>query len=177
MSKAAAFGLGALRFAGVLVVGIFLLAAVQFILLLSGGLARGLAGPIFSLGLLLVTVLALRLAIVGNVTKLDRAAATAAAGATAIGITFVGVVAGTVLFGALVLSWLFLIAGGGDSVAAVFGPVAIAAGAVFAAAMFGARGLVYSGYRMWLPRAASRWLGIASFILLFLAVLAIIRVV
>ena len=177
MWKAAAFGLGALRFAGVLVVGIFLLSAIQFVLLLSGGFAHELSRPIFSLGLLLVIILALRLAIRGNVTKLDRVAATAAAGSTAVGLTFVGIVAGTVLLGALVLSWLFLIAGGGDSVAAVFGPVAIAAGAIFAMAMLGARGLVYSGYRMWLSRSSSRWLGIASFILIFLSMLAIIRLV
>lgn len=177
MWKVAAFGLGALRFAGVLVVGIFLLAAVQFVLLLSGGSARGFSGPVFSLGLLLVTILALRLAISGNVTRLDRAAATAATSTSAVGLAFVGVLAGAVLLGTLVLSWLFLIAGGGDTVAAVFGPVAIAAGAIFAAAMFGAPGLVYSGYRMWLPRGASLWLGIVSFILLFVAVLAIIRLV
>ena len=153
MSKVAAFGLGALRFVGVLVVGIFLLAAVQFVLLLSGGFARGFSGPIFSLGLLLVTILALRLAISGNVTRLDRAAATAAAGTSAIGLAFVGVVAGTVLLGDVVLSWLFLIAGGGDAVAARLRPGRDSCGAVFAAAMFGAPGLALFGLPDVVPRA------------------------
>jgi len=177
MSKVIALGVGALRFAGVLVVGVLLLTSVQFVLLLSGETGQSLSRLIFPLGLLLVTILALRLAFRGNVTTFDRAAATAAAGVSAVGLTFVGIVAGAVLLGALVLSWLFLIAGGGGSVAAVFGPVAIAAGAIFAVAMLSARGLVYSGYRMWLPRSASRWLGIASFILVFVAALAIIRLI
>jgi hypothetical protein len=172
MSNVVALGVGALRFVAALVVGMLMLTAAQFALLLSGGAARGLSGLIFPIGLLLVTILAFRLAFRGRLTTFDRAAATAAAGASAIGLTFVGVVAGTILAVMLLLSFLFLGAGGGGAVAAKFGPIVISAGAVFTAAMLGARGLVYAGYRMWLPRRASRWLGIATFLLVFVAVLA-----
>jgi hypothetical protein len=162
---------GILRFAGAAALGMFLLIALQFVLLFAGPGLRDWSGATLPLGLLLILVMSLRLAVRGNVTRIDRTVGTAAAGISAIALVFVLIVAGTILAVALLLSLVFLLGGGAQAAAALFGPVIIIAGAIFGLAGLAARGFAYAAYRLWLPHRPSRRLGFATFVALFIAVL------
>src|SRR5688500_8300117 len=131
MSSLLAVSAGILRFAGAAALGMFVLTALQVVLLFAGPGARNWSGATLPLGLLLIIVMSLRFAVAGNVPRIDRPVGTAAAGISAIALVFVAIVAGTVLSGALLLSLLFMFGGGAKAAGALFGPFIIIAGAIF----------------------------------------------
>jgi hypothetical protein len=130
---------GVLRFFGAIVVGIFLL----IILALFAGQV-GLAGYLFPWGYLLILFLALRYAISGSASPVDRAAGAVAAGLTATGLYAISIVAGFALIVIMILSFIGVFAMMGTStVAGTFGPLALIAMLVMVFATVAAAGLVY----------------------------------
>lgn len=178
MSKVIAIAGGALRFAAAIIVGVFLLYVMQFTFLLSGSVGRTLMGWTALIGLPLVFALAIRFALSGNVTRIERTAATATTGMAAAALLLVCIVSGIAFLGTLGLMGLFWLARAGSGTIGDgphLAPYALGIGAVFVVTALGSRVLVYSGYRMWTPRPTARWLTIGTFLAVYVALFVVPR--
>jgi len=152
MPQASTITAGALRFASTIAIGLFLLLAVQGVLLVIGGGTLRLSGIVCIVALGLIFFTAIRLAVTGKTTRLDRAAGATAAAVSATSFVGLGVVAALVMGGVVLLSFPFLIGGGAETVSAVLMPIATTAYGVGAMALLCAGGLAYAAYRLWSPR-------------------------
>jgi hypothetical protein len=134
-----------MRFGAAILVGLLLLAFIQFGLMLGGDATRRFAVLVAPLGFLAVLAFSIRFALVGNPTALDRAAAAAVAGLASAALTIVAIVSGMVVFFVGLLSIALVFAGGKEGVAHFFGPVLLWSCGIFAASALVAQGLTYLG--------------------------------
>ena len=137
-----------LRFVVALIVGVSLVVVAQFSLLFFGD-AHRYSGLVLLFGTVAAVALALRYAISGKLTRFDRVTASAATAITASGLFALMAIAGLAVVGLAILSALFLIGGGANTVQNYYGPMMSQASIVMWLALLGIAGLGYIIYWVW----------------------------
>jgi hypothetical protein len=148
MSQIGRLALAILRFVAALIIGVTLVVVAQFSLLFFGD-AHRYSGLVLLFGALAAVAVALRYAISGRLTRIDRVAASTATAITASGLFALMTMAGLAVVGLAALSALFMMGGGADTARNYFGPMMSHASLVTWLALMGTAGLGYVLYRMW----------------------------
>jgi hypothetical protein len=145
---------GLARFLAALLIGLGLAVTAQFSLLFFG--AERFAGPVLFFGTFAALALALRFAISGRLTVIDRVVATVAALLSAGALIVVMGMAGLAAFGLAAVSTLFSVGGGANTAREYFGPMASQASLVMDLAMLGTAGLGFALFWLWRTRRSEQ---------------------
>lgn len=148
MSQISRFARAAIRFLIALVIAEAVVVAAQFSLLFFGDAYR-YSGVVLLVGTVAAVVLAVRFAITGQFTRVDRVVASAATLITAGSLSVVVTMAGLAVVALAALWALFTVSGGADTANSYFGPMIGQASIVLWFAVLGIAGLGYTLYRVW----------------------------
>ena len=147
MSRITSLLSAAARFLIALVIGVGLAVVAQFSLLFFG--AERFAGPVLLFGTFAAIALALRFAISGTLTMVDRVAGSAAVLLSGGALIAVAAMAGLAAFGLAAVSVLFSIGGGANTAREYFGPMASQASLVRDLSTLGIVGLAFVFFWLW----------------------------